>query len=235
MLDMDKELDLYYQTTLPSRYNPSLWKGNHFQENAGLEEMYARVNALNPTLVIDAGCGKNKHKPFIKNLIGFDASPYPDVDINCAILDAQFEPESADAVLCLGSIQYISREYILANVDKVINWVKPGGLIEMRVMLNDAFSQEYHSVYDKDAVRYPWDDQLRNEITEKYNLEYVVEPWTYNATASAEQLEKKYRKFKSKRVDTGLKDNEWLEAIKLKDSLMQQLKRQCWTWRKRNE
>jgi SAM-dependent methyltransferase len=229
---MDKELDLYYQTTLPSRYGPTTWKGNHFQENAGIEEMYARVNALDPTLVIDAGCGKNKHKPFIKNLIGFDASPYLGVDMNCAILDAPFEPASADAVLCLGSIQYINEEYILANIDKVISWVKPGGLIEMRVMLNDAFSQEYHKVYDKDAVRHPWDDQLRNKITEKYNLEYVVEPWTYNATASIELLERKYRKFQRKRVDTGRKDQEWLESVKLKDSLMQQLKRQCWTWRK---
>jgi trans-aconitate methyltransferase len=229
---MDKELDLYYQTTLPDRYRPTGWKGNHFQENAGIEEMYARINALDPTLVIDAGCGKNKHKPFIKNLIGFDASPYLGVDMCCAILDAEFEPASADAVLCLGSIQYIDEEYILANIDKVISWVKPGGLIEMRVMLNDTVSQEYHKVYDKDAVRYPWDDQLRNKITEKYNLEYVVEPWIYNATASIELLERKYRKFQRKQVDTGLKDKEWLESVKLKDSLMQELKRQCWTWRK---
>ena len=227
--------DLYYQTTLPDRYKPSDWMGNQFQENAGLEEMYARVNALNPTLVIDAGCGKNQHKPFIQNLIGFDASPFPNVDINCAILDAQFEPSSADAVLCLGSIQYISREYILANINKVISWVKPGGLIEMRVMLNDEFSKEYHAIYDKDAVRYPWDDQLRNEITEKYNLEYVVEPWTYNATAPLELLEKKYERMKRNQVDTGVKDNHWLESKKIKDSLMQQLKRQSWTWRIQSE
>jgi SAM-dependent methyltransferase len=197
--------------------------------------MYARVNALNPTLVIDAGCGKNQHKPFIQNLIGFDASPFPNVDINCAILDAQFEPASADAVLCLGSIQYISREYILANINKVIGWVKPGGLIEMRVMLNDEFSKEYHAIYDKDAVRYPWDDQLRNEITEKYNLEYIVEPWTYNATAPLELLEKKYERMKRNQVDTGVKDNHWLESKKIKDSLMQQLKRQSWTWRIQSE
>ena len=229
---MDKELDLYYQTTLPSRYKPSDWRGYHFQENAGIEEMYARVNALNPTLVIDAGCGQNQHKPFIKNLIGFDASPFPGVDRNCAILDAQFEPASADAVLCLGSIQYISKEYILANIDKVISWVKPGGLIEMRTMLNDTFSQEYHAVYDKDAVRYLWDDRLRNKITEKYNLEYVVDPWTYNATAPLELLKTKYERMKRKQVDTGLKDQNWLEDRKIKDSLMQQLRRQSWTWRK---
>lgn len=230
---MDKELDLYYQTTLPERYSPTGWKGDHFQENAGLEEMYDRVNALNPTLVIDAGCGKNKHKPFIQNLVGFDASPYTHVDLNCSILDAPFEPESADAVLALGSIQYISREYILENIDRVISWVKPGGLIEMRVMLHDQCSIDYHAVYDKDAVRYFWDDELRNEVTQKYDLEYVVEPWVYNATAAQEMLDKKYRKFRRKWVMPGLRTQQWLDDIKLKDSLMQHLKRQCWTWRKK--
>jgi len=232
---MDKELDSYYQTTLPSRYDPSKWKGDWFQENAGLEEMYARINALNPTLVIDAGCGNNRHKAHIKNLIGFDASPYEDVDIHCPILEAPFETETADAVLALGSVQYISREYILANMEKIISWVKPGGLIEIRVKFNNTFSQEYHKVYDKDAVRYLWDDELRNEITKKYNLEYVIKPWEYNAIALPERLEKKYKKLKRRKVDTGLRDSQWLEEIKIKDSLMQQLNRQCWTWRKPNE
>lgn len=232
MLDVDKELDLYYQTTLPKRYNPQGWRGFHFQENAGLEEMYARVNALNPTLVIDAGCGRNSHKPYIKNLIGFDASPYPEVDINCAISEAPFEANSADAVLALGSLQYISEEYVLENVDRIISWVKPGGLIEMRIVLNDDFSREYHAIYDKDAVRHPWGDELREKITKQYNLDCMVEPWTYQGTAPEATLEKKYQRRQQRKVETGLKTQEWLDAIKLKDSLMQQLKRQCWTWRK---
>jgi hypothetical protein len=37
---------------------------------------------------------------------------------------------------------------------------------------------------------------------------------------------------KRKQVDTGLKDQNWLEDRKIKDSLMQQLRRQSWTWRK---
>jgi SAM-dependent methyltransferase len=223
--------DLYYQTTLPNKYNPNNWSGDWFQENAGLKEMYDRVNALNPKLVIDAGCGNNRHKPFIQNLIGFDASPYKDVDMCCPILEAPFDPASADAVLALGSVQYISREYILANMKKIIGWVKPGGLIEIRVMLNDVLSQEYHKVYDKGAVRYPWDDELRHEITRNYNLEYVIEPWIYK-TELSEQLAEKYEKMKKKQVDTGLKSNHWLEAKKNKDAAMQKLSRICWTWRK---
>ena len=44
--------------------------------------------------------------------------------------------------------------------------------------------------------------------------------------------EKKYERMKRNQVDTGVKDNHWLESKKIKDSLMQQLKRQSWTWRK---
>ena len=167
-------VDQYYNSGLPKKYNPDEWWGDSYQENAGFEEMYARINALNPTLVIDAGCGRNNHKAHIKNLIGFDASPFTEVDIHCPILEAPFETETADAVLALGSVQYISREYILANMEKIISWVKPGGLIEIRVKFNNTFSQEYHKVYDKDVVRYLWDDELRNEITKKYNLEYPI-------------------------------------------------------------
>jgi len=230
---MAKELDLYYQTNLPRRYKPQKWRGTHFQENAGLEEMYQRINALDPKLVIDVGCGRNQHKSHIKNLVGFDASPFPEVDRHCTILEAEFDINSADAVLCLGSIQYISREYVLANIDRVMGWVKPGGLIEMRVMLNDEFSQEYHKVYDRRNVRYPWDDVLRNWVTERYDLEYQVQPWIYNATASVDPLEKTYSELKRNQIDTGLKNQRWLEKIKTKDGLKQQLKRQCWTWRKK--
>lgn len=232
---MDKKLDLYYQTTLPQRYNPKQWNGNTFQERSGIEEMYDRINALKPSLVIDAGCGKNQHKYFIKNLIGFDASPYPNVDMHCAIQDAPFEPNCADAVLALGSVQYISRDYVLKNIEKIISWVKPGGLIEMRVVFNDDFSRAYHQIYDKDAVRFFWDDELREEITSTYNLQYEVEPWIYKATAPAGVLEKKYKKFTKRKIETGLKTEEDLAKIQYKDSLMQNLKRQCWTWRKQYE
>lgn len=225
--------DLYYRSNLVKKYNPELWGGFYFQENAGLQEMYARVNALNPELVIDAGCGRNSHKQHIKNLIGFDASPYPEVDLNCAILDAPFEPSCADAVLALGSVQYINKEYILENIDRVISWVKPGGVIEMRVMFDNDFSKYYHSIYDKSA-RFPWSNELREEVRKKYKLDYVVEPWTYSATASDDLLEKKHQA-QQNAVNKGIKSQRWLENQKMKDQLFQKLSRQCWTWRKNHE
>ena len=205
--------DPYYDTIMPKRYNPATWWGDDFQENAGLEAMYQRINALDPKLVIDVGCGRNKHRQRIPNLIGFDASPFPEVDRHCTILEAEFEINSADAVLCLGSVQFISREYIIENMDRVFSWVKPGGLIEMRVLLSDDSALEYIATFDKRSAKYPWNDELRNWITEQYNLSYVIEPWIYNATAPMSVIEQK--------------SNEIEKTLKFRD-----LKRQCWTWQK---
>jgi hypothetical protein len=207
--------DPYYQTLLPKRYDPDTWDGDDFQANARLDEIYTRINALNPMLVIDAGCGRNKHKAHIQNLVGFDASDFPEVDINCPILEAPFDPESADAVLCLGSVQFISREYIIENMDRIISWVKPGGLIEMRVMYADETAKTYWAVFDPKGVKYPWDKELREEITKKHNLEYAVEPWFYNSELDEDAKSKNYKK-------------------EGRLNLRQQLKRECWTWRKKS-
>ena len=203
--------DLYYSTILTKRYNPDTWWGDAYQENAGLEEMYARVNALDPNLVIDAGCGRNKHKKHIKNLIGIDASPFPEVDINCPILEATFQPNCADAVLALGSVQFISREYIIENMEKLISWVRPGGLIEMRVLVHDKTAKDWIEQYDQQGVKFPWDVELREYITNQYNLKYLIDPWTYQATAPIDVIRKNASKIKS--------------AMAKRD-----LKRECWTW-----
>ena len=203
--------DQYYNSILPNKYNPDTWWGDEYQENAGFEEMYNRINALNPNLVIDAGCGRNKHKNHIKNLIGFDASPYPEVDLHCAILDAPFDPNSADAVLALGSVQFISKEYIIENVERIVSWVKPGGLIEIRILLQDKVAKNYIEEYDKKGVKVSWDTELKNYVSKKYNLSYFIKPWIYNGTASIDVIEK-------------------ISLNKKRAIAKQNLKRECWTW-----
>jgi hypothetical protein len=205
--------DPYYSTKMVQQYSPEKWDGDAFQKNARLDEMYERVNALNPSLVIDAGCGRNKHKAHIKNLVGFDASPFPEVDYHCPILEAPFDINSADAVLCLGSIQFISREYIKENIDRVISWVKPGGLIEMRVMVWDSNANDYKKKHDPRSVKISWDDDLRSEITNKYNLDYFIETWSYQADLSSGAV---------------TLVNRPTEKLNQK----RHLKRECWTWRK---
>lgn len=165
--------DLYYSDNrLSSRFYPALWNGDSFQDDASFAEMYERINSKNPTLVIDAGCGRNKHKEKIKNLIGFDPSPFPNIDFCSTILDADFENESADAVLALGSIQFFSKDYIKQNIEKVLSWCKPNGLIEMRIA-PDKFStsETWHYCH--------WEIPWISEFTNEFNLAYIVEPIHY--------------------------------------------------------
>jgi hypothetical protein len=169
MIDDDTDdqefVDPYSISNKKNKFAPGKWKGHkHSKSPDNFVGMYGRINDLNPTLVIDAGCGKNQHKPHIKNLIGIDASPHPEVDICTTILDADIVPGSVDAVLALGSLQYLSSEYISENIERVVSWLRPGGLIEMRVAVRRPNQNQF------------WDDDYRKELTEKHNLEYVQEP-----------------------------------------------------------
>jgi hypothetical protein len=157
-------VDPYYKNQkLIEKFDPVTWDGDkHSKSSDNFVSMYERINALNPTLVIDAGCGRNQHKPHIKNLIGLEPALHPEADIHSTILDADITPGSVDAVLALGSIQYMSVKYVLKNMNRIISWTRPGGLIEMRVAINDQ--------------KHFWNDKLREHITKKYNLEYVCYP-----------------------------------------------------------
>lgn len=212
------QIDPYYKLNLSKTFDPTTWNGDSYQKNSRFDEMYQEINLLNPTLVIDAGCGRNIHKEYIKNLVGFDASPFPEADYHFTILDATFETESADAVLCLGSVQFIDKDYIVKNMEKIISWVKPGGLLVMRVVYADDFVTNYWKTYSPNSLsmRCLWNDELRNYITKKHNLEYKIVPWQYQSEIDEKNHNKKYKEYRS------------TEQVKAK----QQCRRLCWTWRK---
>lgn len=68
------------------------------------------VNALDPSLVIDIGCGQNFYKNKIKNLVGIDM-----FGTDCDLLFDYFTSEydtKADAILVLGSLEYGSPEQV---------------------------------------------------------------------------------------------------------------------------
>ena len=122
--------DNYYNTV----FDPSAWVTRTGREHSRLDNVLIEtINASKPNLVIDAGCGHNRFRDHIPSLIGFDRVAFPNAHLHTSILDAKFEPESADHILALGSIQFESRDYVKANLQKVIEWLKPGGLLWMRV------------------------------------------------------------------------------------------------------
>jgi hypothetical protein len=161
---------------LSKKFDPSYWSGwkafKHYKHTG--VNLVEEVNALDPDLVIDVGCGHNRFKGHIKNLIGFDQAPFPFSDIISNIDDINFRTESADVVMALGSIQFGSKEIVLRQMDKLISWVKPGGYIVMRTM-KDWFRNED---YPFSESHYIWEHSDIDEVTEKYNLKIIKGVYT---------------------------------------------------------
>ena len=101
----------------------------------------------------------------IKNLIGFDVRNYPDVDYNCAIEDMEIEPESADVILALGSLQYTNRDIIYKDIAKIVGWLRPGGFIVVR---NKAFVSESES--EKSQYVYRWSREWFDQVSRDFGL-----------------------------------------------------------------
>ena len=91
------------------------------------------VNSLKPRAVLDVGCGYNEFKGKIDNLIGID--PYNDLaDFKTGTLDYKTD-EKFDVILCLGSVNFGSRDKIIAEMKKCVELLAFGGTMFFRVNL----------------------------------------------------------------------------------------------------
>ena len=89
------------------------------------------VNSLKPRAVLDVGCGYNEFKGKIDNLIGID--PYNDLaDFKTGTLDYKTD-EKFDVILCLGSVNFGSRDKIIAEMKKCVELLADGGTMFFRV------------------------------------------------------------------------------------------------------
>jgi len=89
-----------------------------------------QVNALNPTAVLDVGCGYNEFKGKIQNLTGID--PYnKKADIMVHTLDYETTTKY-DVCICLGSINFGSTDKIIKEIQKVVSLTKTGGIVIFR-------------------------------------------------------------------------------------------------------
>lgn len=163
------------QDSLAKKFDPSYWSGwkafRHYKYT-GIN-LVEEVNALDPELVIDVGCGHNRFKGHIKNLIGFDQEPFPFADLISNVDDINFRKESADVILALGSLQFGSKEYVKTQVEKIVSWTKPGGFIVMRTM-KDWFRNQDYPYSQKHFI---WSEMDVEEITREFGLEIVKGIW----------------------------------------------------------
>lgn len=158
---------------LKLKFDPESWQGHtafRSYKHAGIN-LVDEINALDPDLVIEVGCGHNRFKGHIQNLIGFDQQPFPFADLHMSTDHINFRRESADAILCLGSVQFGGKETVERHLDKIVSWLKPGGYMVMRTMLRHVSDYPYQDIH------YIWSNEDIEYFTEKYGLKIVQGPW----------------------------------------------------------
>lgn len=125
--DIVDRLDVAYT----KRFFSEVWipkpEKHHFTGWALVDE----VNALNPTKVLDYGCGYNLFKNKIPGLIGID--PYNrQADYMVDIFEFVADPESYDVILVLGSLNFNGLNDIAERFERLVHLLKPGGKMFFR-------------------------------------------------------------------------------------------------------
>ena len=125
------------------------------------------VNSLKPRAVLDVGCGYNEFKGKIDNLIGID--PYNDrADFEVSTLDYKTD-QRFDAILCLGSVNFGSRDKIIAEVSRCVNLLADGGTMFFRV--NPGVK---HDKPEADWIEFfGWNVPFIIELSEMFNLKVL--------------------------------------------------------------
>jgi len=103
---------LYWDQLWPAKLRITGDNGKKLLENTtytGLS-LIDSVNALDPNLVLDVGCGQNFYKNKIKNLVGIDIFGQ-DCDLCFDYFSSDYHTK-ADAILVLGVLEYGSPEQV---------------------------------------------------------------------------------------------------------------------------
>jgi SAM-dependent methyltransferase len=125
------------------------------------------VNSLKPRAVLDVGCGYNEFKESIDNLIGID--PYNDkADLMVSTLDYKTD-QKFDVILCLGSVNFGSKDKITAEVGRCVNLLADGGTMFFRV--NPGLN---HDKPEADWIEFfAWNVPFIIELAEMLNLKVL--------------------------------------------------------------
>ena len=125
------------------------------------------VNSLKPRAVLDVGCGYNEFRGKIDNLIGID--PYNDqADLQVSTLDYKTD-QKFDVVLCLGSVNFGSRDKIIAEVGRCVDLLEDGGTMFFRV--NPGV--QHNKPEAKWIEFFAWNVPFIIELSEMFNLKVL--------------------------------------------------------------
>jgi len=157
----------YIDNQCLNTYFSKIWQPDMKKWKYSGLKLVDEVNALNPRSVLDVGCGYNEFRGKIHNLTGID--PYNDrADHKISIMD--FQPNQRfDVILCLGSINFGSRDKISAEIAKTVLLLEDGGTIFCRV--NPGVN------HDRPEARwiefFAWNVPFIIELAERFNLKVL--------------------------------------------------------------
>ena len=113
--------------------------------------------------VLDVGCGYHPFKNRIPGIVGID--PYNDAaDYMVDVLDFNMDAGLWDAVICLGSINFNSREDIEVRFAQCVHLLAPGGCMYFRA--NPGIQWKTGPWVEIFA----WNFDVVTELAKKYNL-----------------------------------------------------------------
>ena len=125
------------------------------------------VNSLKPRAVLDVGCGYNEFKGKIDNLTGID--PYNDkADLQVSTLEYRTD-QKFDVMLCLGSVNFGSRDKIIAEVGRCVDLLEDGGTMFFRV--NPGV--QHNKPEAKWIEFFAWNVPFIIELSEMFNLKIL--------------------------------------------------------------
>jgi len=157
--DIVADLDQKYL----SKFFGEIWRPRTDEYSCTGWELAEEVNKQNPESVLDVGCGYHPFKGRIQNLVGID--PYNSAaDYMVDILDYKVRAQSHDAVICLGSINFNSKDEIECRFARCVELLKLGGRMYFRA--NPGIPHKAGPYVDI----FPWSFEIVNEFAERYNL-----------------------------------------------------------------
>ena len=125
------------------------------------------VNSLKPRAVLDVGCGYNEFRGKINNLTGID--PYNSkADHEVGTLEYRTD-QKFDVIMCLGSINFGSRDKILAEIGRCVDLLEDGGTMFFRV--NPGV--QHNKPEAKWIEFFAWNVPFIIELSEIFNLKVL--------------------------------------------------------------